>query len=489
MLDALRLRNFRSLRDTGEVKLRPIVLLVGANSSGKSSFLRFFPLLRQTAEAASSAPLLWYRDQGYVDFGDFRNTLFRGAERPVLEVDASMEDVRFTAQIEAQNGHSRLREFHVEIWGHTFALTPNDDGSLRLARAVNGEALVESLPGEFIGLMPELRDGVDELQRHGTRRLKEIIWERAHGNTTDETLEDIADHLRAGPVEGVRQTMAEVEGTPGTSFWTQNIRHIPDTDPYVRRLQHAAILRDLGESIDSLRGDWGALSRGVRYIGPFRSDPERFYRKEEIAVGEIARRGDNLAMFMHSLSRTEGQEFSAFVREHFGFGVSASVEGSHVVLKVDAPGASGPAYNLVDMGYGISQLLPIVAQCWIADRAVAGGGGPRARRIPSILAIEQPELHLHPHHQYQLADMFAGLTRAFRGTDRAVPLLIETHSEAMIHRFGELVEQGAEAGLSPRDITVLLFEKRPESEETIVRQTEFDADGVLKNWPLGFFRR
>lgn len=71
VLRSLRLQNFRSLRDTDDVELRPIVLLVGANSSGKSSFLRFFPLLKQTAQTNSRSPLLWFdQDQGLVERGD-----------------------------------------------------------------------------------------------------------------------------------------------------------------------------------------------------------------------------------------------------------------------------------------------------------------------------------------------------------------------------------------------------------------------------------
>jgi len=47
-MDAIRIENLRSLTDTGFVELKPLILLVGQNSSGKSSFLRFFPLLRQS---------------------------------------------------------------------------------------------------------------------------------------------------------------------------------------------------------------------------------------------------------------------------------------------------------------------------------------------------------------------------------------------------------------------------------------------------------
>ena len=59
-MNAIRLERFRSLADTGFVKLRPLTVLVGRNSSGKSSFLRFLPLLRQSVEARTSGPIQWY---------------------------------------------------------------------------------------------------------------------------------------------------------------------------------------------------------------------------------------------------------------------------------------------------------------------------------------------------------------------------------------------------------------------------------------------
>jgi predicted ATP-dependent endonuclease of OLD family len=62
-------KNLRCLTDTGIVPIKPITLLVGRNSSGKSTFLRAFPLLRQSMENARSSPILWEHPD-YVDFGN-----------------------------------------------------------------------------------------------------------------------------------------------------------------------------------------------------------------------------------------------------------------------------------------------------------------------------------------------------------------------------------------------------------------------------------
>ncbi|TCN27600.1 hypothetical protein [Sinorhizobium americanum] len=70
--------NLRRLVSTPQVEIRPITILLGRNSVGKSTFLRSFPLLRQSVETKSSAPILWYGD--YVDFGEFRGAVTNNDE-------------------------------------------------------------------------------------------------------------------------------------------------------------------------------------------------------------------------------------------------------------------------------------------------------------------------------------------------------------------------------------------------------------------------
>ena len=105
-LEALRVKNLRCLSDTPRIPIRPITVLVGRNSSGKSTFLRTFPLLRQSVETPTESPILWYH-QRYVDFGTLKNAINdRATERtvtfeftvrpPVLGTTALVFDVAMT---------------------------------------------------------------------------------------------------------------------------------------------------------------------------------------------------------------------------------------------------------------------------------------------------------------------------------------------------------------------------------------------------------
>jgi predicted ATPase len=115
----------------------------------------------------------------------------------------------------------------------------------------------------------------------------------------------------------------------------------------------------------------------------------------------------------------------------------------------------------------------------------------RFKNYPSIIAIEQPELHLHPTLQAQLADVFANIAKMKLKNEnqptksKVTPrLLVETHSEAIVNRIGQLVGLGK---LSADDVQVILFEPDQEKGGTKVSTTTFDEEGCLMNWPYGFF--
>jgi AAA15 family ATPase/GTPase len=82
-LEAFGVKNLRCLTDTGLVPIRPLTVPVGRNSSGKSTFLRAFPLLRQSVEAARNSPILWY-DERYVDFGSFQKAANNRLSEPAV---------------------------------------------------------------------------------------------------------------------------------------------------------------------------------------------------------------------------------------------------------------------------------------------------------------------------------------------------------------------------------------------------------------------
>jgi AAA15 family ATPase/GTPase len=77
-MDSIRVERLRCLADTGDIQLKPITVLLGQNSSGKSTFLRILPLLKQSLESRTTGPILW--SGRLVDFGNFEDAHQTGSE-------------------------------------------------------------------------------------------------------------------------------------------------------------------------------------------------------------------------------------------------------------------------------------------------------------------------------------------------------------------------------------------------------------------------
>jgi predicted ATPase len=127
-----------------------------------------------------------------------------------------------------------------------------------------------------------------------------------------------------------------------------------------------------------------------------------------------------------------------------------------------------------NMGIGFSQMMPIVASCFGSEN--------------TLIAIEQPELHVHPALQTELADLFIQSAK-----ERGNRFLIETHSEHLILRVMRRIRETARNSLPegkpaicPDDVAVLYVQ--PGENGSTVQELRIDEQGrFVDNWPQGFF--
>ena len=133
-------------------------------------------------------------------------------------------------------------------------------------------------------------------------------------------------------------------------------------------------------------------------------------------------------------------------------------------LTVNSPGLP-IALDLKSVGVGVSQVLPTLVQALLAP---AG----------STLIFEQPELHLHPKAQAELADFFLGMTAVGK------QCVVETHSEQMINRLRRRVVEARRNQILPR---LRLYFAERQGAVTRFRRVEPDQYGTIVDWPEGFF--
>lgn len=134
----------------------------------------------------------------------------------------------------------------------------------------------------------------------------------------------------------------------------------------------------------------------------------------------------------------------------------------------------------VDVGVGISQMIPVVVAC--------------LKKSSGIVMIEQPELHIHPRIQIGFGDLFLEVTRSNSDSmNEQKTLLVETHSEHIMLRILRRVRETSNnelppgiEGASPEEITVIYVENSNQSVE--FKKMRVDSDGdFLDHWPKGFF--
>jgi len=534
-LDSLSIQNLRSLTDPQTFALCPLTLVVGANSTGKSTFIRSFPLLRQSVETVTKGPILWFGR--FVDFGVFKDVVSRHISTPEIEFSFS---VTLPMNWEDQQpsyyypyltilDECKARVTLVVAEAPESSNTYTKQIKIRLGdREIQINALADGTVESFLLDGQQLKSDTTELTvRAGTSLFSigisrktassspvsiEADWlnPRQLGAFTDRLIDHVGALFHGSTNRGTKTRFIRWLGIGSTLSLLAQVKSFAAITPtsserariqradsaWMKRLQGLVLADRTPQLLNEIDSFLAATFKGVSYIGPLRATAERFYRQQDLAVDEVDPQGANLAMFLMGLSTAGQAEFSSWCQKSIGFSVQAKPIGAHVSVNLQ-DSVDGEVFNVADMGFGYSQLLPVLATMW---RALTTGPtlnleqttmrrrvvGPHHDQdtLPKIIAIEQPELHLHPRLQGRLANLLSAIVNESATSKTKVHLICETHSETIVNQIGKLVSQGK---ITPDQIQVLVFEKKEGGASTTVRKAEYDKEGVLVNWPYGFF--
>ena len=530
----LGVENLRRLKHVEPVSLKRINILVGRNSSGKSTFLRLLPLLRQSVNNRLRSPVLWYGED--VDFGSFDGAVHRNESERSIVLKFGFDDLR-TSQVWMQEQATSFMLPSIQAGEVTITVNISKDKDVSFVSYVSLQT-PDTLPlsitlgadGSFATITIGGKDVAPILSEivgraHGGNVIPNISFSARRSNIglndayfisqdTPPLFNKLSDLLSRygrrnqnrdaiarlarsflGCWPATRSNIAQTVGKMDLVAWKKMADEIREGQhgQFVSEAQELLVCLNSFKILAAARERIRSFASEVMYIGPVRARSDRFYRIQDLSVSQIDADGKNFPMFLNSLSESQLNSFSRWVDSLYQYGVTVGRPSGHIVIELIA---SGSRTNIVDTGYGVSQILPVLGQLWWArnrpntivpsSRVPASG---QTRSPDRFVAIEQPELHLHPAHQALLADALVEPpetgTRSSRRGRNPICYIIETHSEALVNRLGEMV---ASKRLQASDVQILLFERDPEDDAaTRVRSVPFDDDGTLLEWPYGFF--
>ena len=205
---------------------------------------------------------------------------------------------------------------------------------------------------------------------------------------------------------------------------------------------------------------------------PVRSKPRRTY---DPARPTRDPEGDYIPMYLSNLYFQNREQWKTLKDALEKFGQDAGLfdeisvkplgkketEPFQVQVRKSGKRVKGPQRNLIDVGYGVSQVLPVITELLRAD-------------TPPIFLLQQPEVHLHPSAQAALGSLFCQIAGPKR------QLVVETHSDHLISRVRMDVRDG-EGSLKPEDVSILFFERR--DLDVHIHSLEIDDEGNVLNAP------
>ncbi|BDA75412.1 hypothetical protein CAL7716_095780 [Calothrix sp. PCC 7716] len=226
-------------------------------------------------------------------------------------------------------------------------------------------------------------------------------------------------------------------------------------------------------TIKNLSSKFKINKMDVDYIGPFRILPERyFYLTGQTQFRDTGVTGEN-AYAMLGISKLKKDDelcknVGKWYKENFG-GWELKVDDREKKPLIQILLSKNDTdVNIVDVGQGMNQALPLVVRANITDRP------------DSMIILEQPELHLHPAAHGDLAELFAKSAKKNSQT-----FIIETHSENMLLRLRKLVVEN-DFGFTKDDIVIYWIEEAEFKGQELMEIT-IDEDGVLSDWRDGVF--
>lgn len=576
MFTEIGIENFKVFGKMQRMPLKPITLLYGPNSSGKSSLIQSLLLFKQTLEESTNDEVALLSRGSLVDLGDYSEFIHKHDDKREFKMSFSFN---FAWEPEVYSiclKSAPLREDEVMTLEFTFLKDKTQDvmvKSIRLFYLRNPEPLLvyknlllcrrvvsrimrkleeyrylpvhlfrkSMLYLESINLNSEFIKAnwhyLAQYYRNSAKRAEENVqWEFSSNLHMLETLyytintksaeesyqwdfsKDLhmLETIPAFTDEGIKERNKELRylekiqrsfeknsiedfshiGMPPTSSdrlikLAKCFPSVSEAGSFIRQSEYTQII-----PVDFILPITDLLSQYLNkiiHIGPLRDFPGRAYQFSGNAGADVGKSGKYMPDILFKRPDIVENVNHWFNKFEMGYELKVERFKRNLFALTLVDKKNGCEVSPTDVGFGISQLLPIIVQGILPDYSISGY---------KIICIEQPEIHLHPRLQAELGSFFANCINPSRpmkekGSDDADingnQFIIETHSEHLILRLLRLIrnttngdlEEG-EKPLRPEDVAVIYAKPTENGTELMELRISEDGDFIDK-WPDGFF--
>lgn len=407
-------KNYKSIYNEMSININGLTVISGANSSGKSSFMQPFLILKQTVENISDSESLILNGEN-ANLTEAHQILYKGSQ--------SQE---FSVRLEKNSDeYSKITFIYDQKCGFIAKDASNNDMIIKRKMSKN-----------------ELSQTVNSLKN------KDSFFKNIYKKFSKED---------------------ELVPKVFTDKIFLSVQIIPR-----KFLEKNDIVSDMFSFGFNPSRPIEELVKRIIHIPGIRSSPERQYKKEQYSKAFRGRFDKYTASIIYDWCNSDKdieqnklkELISLILKLKLGSNIKADkINEAHISLSVSRyiNSSSDDLVDLSDVGFGLSQVLPILVAIIEAKKN-------------NIIYIEQPEIHLHPAAQYKLAQILCEYV------NNGKKIIVETHSSIFIQG---LQTEVAKKELSNKSISLNWFTQN-ENGETTVNASDLDEFGAFGDWPADF---
>ena len=444
-MDRITLKNFRCFREEQTAHLAPLTLLVGENSTGKTSFMAMIRALWNTYFWRSAPD---FKEDPY-DLGSFDEIAHHrgGRGSRAVTFEAGFDFTR-------NNSESATDDpYHFEATFGKKGAVP----ILMKSRISDKDVWIELS-----------REKDQSWQFHF--KTSKAHWQAKVPTAVMTELDEWPLHFAIMPL--IRETRREASKERNASALVVLNGSVPPTEEDWKRIEQLAN--------EYLERRFGYEREQPYASAPVRSKPRRTYDPSRPTRDP---EGDYVPMYLASMYFREQSKWKELTNALESFGKAAGLfdeisvrtlgkkDSEPFQVQVRKFGGKegrlkGPQRNLIDVGYGVSQVLPVITELLRSD-------------APSMFLLQQPEVHLHPSAQAALGSLFCQVA------SRGRRLVVETHSDYLLDRV-RMDIRDSKTSLKPEDVSILFFERG--DLDVRIHSLKVDQAGNILNAPESYRR-